>query len=423
MEKRPNVVPPKGHKTDQQKISEYEAEKRAVTHEIYTEPFRDSETPDNHLSALEQMRARTANQLATNQNGGVVQYPEFAEKPTGYLSRNEEQIKQRDAQLAKNLDMIDKFQAQTQEANNRHLVEEKYTQPSNYQPRQSSGDYGAHTHTPSYNDNFIPPTPSTNVWVGYGDYSRSEHIQQISQPDYNTPFDVIPLPSKGKTYRGKKSNIKLSYMTTADENILSSPNLLQSGEFLEVLLNRKILDNIRYKDLLPGDRNAIMIWLRATSYGEMYPIVLDDEEGTPFETTVDLNGLKTIDLNVEPDEEGLFSFMLPLSQKIIRFKLLTCGEMDYLEKIIEAEKNNNQLVNNYSTYKLERMIVEVDGSRDKQFIKEIANSMRIPDAKKLTDFINTIDCGIDLNIEVATPGGGSIATFLPLNLNFFWPNL
>lgn len=422
MEKKPNVVPPKGHKSDQQKISEYEAEKRAVTHEIYTEPFRDSDTPDNHLSALEQMRARTANQLAQNQSGGVVQYPEFAEKPTsGYISRNEEQIKQRDAQLAKNLDMIDKFQAQTQEANTRHLVEEKKQPQINYQPRQNAGDYGAYSS--NYNDNFIPPTPSSNVWAGYGEYSRSEHIQQISQPDYNTPFDVIPLPSKGKTYRGKKPNIKLSYMTTADENILSSPNLLQSGEFLEVLLNRKILDNIRYKDLLPGDRNAIMIWLRATSYGEMYPIVLDDEEGMPFETTVDLNELKTIDLNVEPDEDGLFTFVLPLSGKVIRFKLLTCGEMDFLEKIIEAEKNNNQLVNNYSTYKLERMIVEVDGSTDKQFIKEIANTMRIPDAKKLTDFINSIDCGIELNIDVQTPGGGSIATFLPLNLNFFWPNL
>jgi hypothetical protein len=33
-----------------------------------------------------------------------------------------------------------------------------------------------------------------------------------------------------------------------------------------------------------------------------------------------------------------------------------------------------------------------------------------------------IDCGIDLNITVPTPGGGSVATFLPLNLKFFWPN-
>jgi hypothetical protein len=48
--------------------------------------------------------------------------------------------------------------------------------------------------------------------------------------------------------------------------------------------------------------------------------------------------------------------------------------------------------------------------------------MRIGDAKALNDYIEKIESGIDLNIEVTTPGGGSIATFLPLNVSFFWPN-
>lgn len=419
MEKKPQVVPSRGPvKTEQQKIAEYETAKSSVAQQIYTEPFKYDDTPNGHLSALEQMKARTAKQLEMNREGGVIQYPEYAEKSSGYGEsaryRNEAQIRERDEQLAKNLSAIEEFQKKTTIATNRH-VEEQYEEPRYKAPvRQDAGDFGG----------YVPPIkPSSNIWEGYGEYNRSEHIQQISQPDYNTPFDVIPLPSKGKTYRGKKSSIKLSYMTTADENILSSPNLLQSGEFLEVLINRKILDSIRYKDLLPGDRNAIMIWLRATGYGEMYPILLNDENGEQFETTVDLNTLKTIELTVDPDEDGLFTFVLPLSKKEIRFKLLTCGELDYLDKLIEKEKENNSLVNNYSTYRLERMIVEVDGSRDRTFIKEIANSMRIPDAKKLSEFINTINCDIDLNIEVTTPGGGSIATFLPLNLNFFWPNI
>jgi hypothetical protein len=83
---------------------------------------------------------------------------------------------------------------------------------------------------------------------------------------------MLSLPSLGKTYRNKKPNVRLGYMTTADENILTSPNLLQSGEFFNVL---KILEpDLRYNDLLVGDRNAIMIWLRATGYGEMYPVTL-----------------------------------------------------------------------------------------------------------------------------------------------------
>lgn len=411
MAKKPNVIPSKETKPEIPNSSDYEKEKLIVANEIYKESFKADDVPIGQLNAIEQMMARTAKQLEMNNQSGIVREVEYAETPkNNYLNTgNQDLIKKRDEQLKNNLSQIDEFQKLTKEASNR---------PINNQNKIMS-------ETKNINNFNEPPinTNNNNIWDGYHEYNKNEHIQQISQPDYNTPFDIIPLPSKGKLYKGKRENIKISYMTTADENILSSPNLLQSGEFLEVLMNRKILDSIRYKDLLPGDRNAIMIWLRATSYGEIYPIIVDDEDGLPFETNVDLNELKTIDLTVEPDEDGLFTFVLPISKKVIRFKLLTCGEIDYLEKVIEKEKENNSLINNYGTYRLERMIVEIDGSRDRNYIKEVANNMRIPDAKKLTEFINTIDCGIDLNIEIETPGGGSLTTFLPLNLNFFWPNI
>jgi hypothetical protein len=92
-------------------------------------------------------------------------------------------------------------------------------------------------------------------------------------------------------------------MTTADENILTSPNLLQSGEFLNVLIRKILEPDLRYNDLLVGDRNAIMIWLRATGYGEMYPVTLLDENGDAFDTELNLNELKTKELGAEPDDE------------------------------------------------------------------------------------------------------------------------
>jgi hypothetical protein len=130
-----------------------------------------------------------------------------------------------------------------------------------------------------------PVMSSTNYQPVHQTQGIDPYILELSQPNYNAPFDVIPLPSKGKLYKSKKANIKLAYMTTADENILTSPNLLKSGEFLEILINRKILEpELRYRDLLPGDRNAIMLWLRATAYGEMYPITILDEFDEPFDT-------------------------------------------------------------------------------------------------------------------------------------------
>ena len=138
--------------------------------------------------------------------------------------------------------------------------------------------------------------------------NRDIELAQLSQPQMNQPYDIIPIPSEGKLYKNKKSKIKVSFLTAADENILTSPNLLDSGDFLEILLNRKILDpELRYNDLLPGDRDAIMVWLRATGYGEMYPVTVTDENGVDFETEVDLTKLKVKPLPVEPDNEGLFT--------------------------------------------------------------------------------------------------------------------
>ena len=166
-----------------------------------------------------------------------------------------------------------------------------------------------------------------------------------------------------------------------------------------------------------------MLWLRATADGEMYPVTLLDEIGEPFDTEINLNELKTKKLGAEPDADGLFSFTLPNSGIQIRFKLLTCGDLDEIERMVEADKANNNPVNNTSIYTLERTIVEVNGERNKSIIKDFVNSIRIGDTKKLNEYIETIECGIDLNISVGTPGGGSITTFLPLNINFFWPNV
>jgi hypothetical protein len=253
--------------------------------------------------------------------------------------------------------------------------------------------------------------------------NRDIEIAQISQPQMNQPYDIIPLPSEGKLYRNKKGKIKVSFLTAADENILTSPNLLESGDFLEILLNRKILEpELRYNDLIPGDRDAIMVWLRATGYGEMYPVTILDENDKPFETEVDLTKLKVKHLSIEPDGEGLFTFTLPLSKSTVKFKLLTVGEISELEKLALFLKEENNLINTESTLLLESQVVEIDGNRDKNYISEFIDTMRIMDSKKLKTYMSELDCGIDMNITFGTPGGGSVTRFLPFTVKFFWPD-
>jgi hypothetical protein len=409
----PNNQPQKPNLTEAEKLAAYEAEKMMVTNEIYSSQMQ-TDTPYEHMSAIEQMRYRTEAQLKQRQDIGVVKDPSLSEKTNSRVfqqptkkDNNEEQIRLRDEQLKNNLQQTQNYQRLSQEAMDRN---------KEYYEQQTMEN------KPSYQ-----PQPSSPVIKDKTTYTSQQaidpYILELSQPNYNAPFDVIPLPSKGKLYRNKKQNVRLAYMTTADENILTSPNLLKSGEFLEILINRKLLEpELRYKDLLPGDRNAIMLWLRATAYGEMYPVTLLDENDEAFETEINLNELKTIDLNVEPDEDGLFNFIMPLSKANVRFKLLTCGDIDNIEEMLERDRENNILVNNANTYKLEKMIIEVNGDTNKTMIRDFVNYMRIQDSKEFNKFVESIETGIDLDIEVGTPGGGSIKTFLPLNVRFFWPD-
>jgi hypothetical protein len=425
-EKRPNVIPSQSQiqnaAEEQSKLAAYEAEKSQVVNQIYSSvkvPENvEGEQYDylNQNNSVEMMMARTAAQLEMKNTVGVVKDPALSERQTTRFvtqkDPNEDLMKLRDEQLAKNRQQTQNYQKMSEEAMNR-----QYNTTTNMQTNQSSGYNTPQPSSPAITQPRIEPFVTSQTGV-------DPYILELSQPNYNAPFDVIPLPSKGKLYKNKKESIRLAYMTTADENILTSPNLLQSGEFLEILINRKILEpSLRYKDLLPGDRNAIMLWLRATAYGEMYPVTLLDEFTEPFDTEINLNELKTIELNENPDDEGLFYFQLPLTKTEIKFRMLTMGDVDAIEKIVADEKERNIPVNNSNTYRLEKMIVEVNGNRDRGMIRDIANSMRISDARAFNEYVDSIESGIDLNIEVETPGGGSVATFLPLNFNFFWPNI
>ena len=327
--------------SEAERIAQFETEKQAVTQHIYEQsksvPMNHEELPNEydvsgHSNAVEMMRMRTQQQMYQRETSGMVQDPRLAEKTTNRVvqqsaeARNDEQMRIRDEQLRINNENIQKYQQQANQAATRDKSKNNmdlYPQNNQYQGYVEQ------------DNNYVPPTPPSKPPVntmenfGQNPSNINPQIIELSQPNYNAPFDVIPLPSKGKLYKNKKPNVKVAYMTTADENILTSPNLLQSGEFLEVLMNRKILE--------PG----------------------------------------------------------------LRYKVL---------------------VNNTSTYKMERQLIEVNGNRDRNYIRDFASTMRIADAKALNDYINSIESGIDLKIEVTTPGGGSIATFLPLTTKFFWPN-
>lgn len=253
-----------------------------------------------------------------------------------------------------------------------------------------------------------------------------DKYEKLSTPQDDVPYDIIKLPSEGLLYKNCKSTLKVAYLNAMDENIITNPNLLRTGKFLEVLINRKLLNtDLRYKDLHVGDRNAIMVWLRSTGYGPMYKINLNDPNNDykEFQVDIDLSKLPIKYLSVKPDSDGLFEYKLPISNKVIKFKLLTVGDIENIEQHIEnVNKEMGSEFNDSSTYTLLKQIISVDGNFDSNVVKNfVEKQMRIGDVLNFREYINKIESGIDMNITVETPGGGSLETFLPLNTSFFWP--
>lgn len=387
-EKRPNVF--------QTNTNLQEKQDTVITNPLATEPKHNVSVDSDYDSK----KLVLANEIYDNS----LAYNPTQEAVEAMRKRTEEQIRLRDEMLSKSAQQGQVYQEQFNKVNVQPQAQPQPKVQPQAQPQPKTQLMSKPT--------IVNSKPDTN-----------EYIQQLSQPQFNTAFDVITLPSEGKIYKNKKSSVKVAYMTTGDENILTSPNLLQNGQFLEILINRKLLDtNIRYRDLHVGDRNAIMLWLRATAYGEMYPAIIYDENDEPFETEIDLTTLKTKKLGAEPDEEGYFDFFLPISKVNIKFKLLSVGDVEDIEIMLEKDKKNENPINNTNSYRLEKQIVEVNGSRDENLIKSFVENMRIGDSKKLKQYVEKIESGVDLNIKVTTPGGGSIETFLPLNFRFFWPD-
>jgi len=242
--------------------------------------------------------------------------------------------------------------------------------------------------------------------------------------EYKVPYDIIELPSQGLLYPNKKSKVKVEYLTAYDENILTSPNILNSGKLLDVLIERKVKDlGFDHNLLLDGDRMAIVIFLRVSAFGEKYiQPVIDPKNNKLVEGEVDLTTLKNKPLTVKPDEEGFFDFKLPKSGKNIKFRLLTGKDEEEITLLDEQamERNQND-ISSKTTLRLERSVMDIDGERDKIKLSNILKALPILDIRNLNKYMGEIEPGVDFKTTARTQGGESVTCFLRINKNLFWP--
>lgn len=257
---------------------------------------------------------------------------------------------------------------------------------------------------------------------------ENQHIPQVDPtivpPEYQTPYDVIELPSQGLLYPNKKSSVKVEYLTAFDETVLSSPNISTGGKMIDILIERKVKDlGFDTMDLLECDRMAILIFLRTTAFGPEYnQIVLEGDN--LVDGIIDLSTLKINKLESKPDENNLFDFQLPDSGKNVKFKFLTGKDESLID---EADKNymskNKDEISNRIFFMMERQVVSIDGVTDKISISNILKKLTIKESRILRKYIKSVEPGVDFSTTARTPGGASVSCFLRFNTSFFFPEL
>jgi len=240
--------------------------------------------------------------------------------------------------------------------------------------------------------------------------------------DPTIAFDVVQLPSGGIHYENKKKSVKVAYLTASDENILSSPNLIVSGEVINELLKRKIIDrDLSFEDIVEEDKQAILIFLRNTAFGTEYEMsVTDPKTKEPFKVKIDLSTLKVKDFTLVEDSNGEYEYFLEKSKIPITFKYLTQKQEIELKKISDNWKEKTPPP--IATKRLEFMIKSINGDRNPMSIHSfIENKMPLLDSQKFKKYYNENKPGLDLTETIQTPSKEKIHVQIGFGAEFFRP--
>ena len=246
------------------------------------------------------------------------------------------------------------------------------------------------------------------------------------------PNEVVPLPSGGTVYPQNSSlfgreTVDIKAMSAHEEDILTSKALLKKGTIITELIRSCMIDKtINPTDLLTGDRNALMIAIRITGYGQEYDAEVQCNEcDAKQKYQFNLAALPIKRLEIAPVQQGsnLFEFKLPATGLIVRFKFLTGRDEEDISTSAERNKKLN-LSNseNTITSTLLHNIVSINSVEDRAKIANFVKKMPARDSLALRTYIKDNEPGIIMKQEITCSACGAMEeVMVPLGVSFLWP--
>ena len=245
--------------------------------------------------------------------------------------------------------------------------------------------------------------------------------------EHKFPTEVIDLPSRGKVYIKdsplSSGKLELKYMTTREEDILMSENLIKKGIVIDKLLDSLIVTKgVNQGDLILGDKNAVLVASRILAYGPEYTVEVTNPNDLDekIEHTFDLSTCPFKELSKDVDYSGNeFEFITPVGKNNLKFKLLTGADEVLIEKDIKQSSKFG--ISSDITTRLRYTVIEVDGDSKLATISEFTQNLLARDSVALRNYIRDMSPDIDLTSEVEI-GGEAVDVNIPLTVEFFWPS-
>ena len=261
----------------------------------------------------------------------------------------------------------------------------------------------------------------------------SEDAPQMANPlDFITPTEFVELPSKGRYPEAHplhgKETIEIRYMTAKDEDILTSRALLKQGVAIDRLIQNLIVDkSIDSKQLYIGDRNAIIIYARASAYGKIYKTKVtcpSCSEVSSHKFNLDeyesYDGMNWEDFEIEPTEKGTFMTTLPLTKIVAEVRpLIGADEALMVQQMKKDKKGKEGLVTN----QMRRFCMGFNGYRDHDTINKVISKLTALDSRYLRAVFSAISPDLSIKANFQCPSCDHEEEMnVPFGADFFWPD-
>tara|TARA_R110000851_G_scaffold11385_1_gene40063 strand:- start:192 stop:1037 length:846 start_codon:yes stop_codon:yes gene_type:complete len=250
--------------------------------------------------------------------------------------------------------------------------------------------------------------------------------------NYEVPVELVPLPSGGAVYPvgsplHGQGTVEVRAMTAREEDILTSRALIKKGTVITHLIKSCMTNkDVEVHKMISGDRNALMVALRVTGYGQSYDVdVTCPACDVKSKQSFDLAELPIKQLGIEPVDVGqnLFRFELPMTKKTVQFKFLTGLDEQEIMTISERKKKSGFQGDNLVTMRLKFAIVSIEGITDKSKINSFIRNMPARDSLALRKYIDKNEPGIEMKSWMDCPACFEQSEVrLPMGAGFFWPD-